>query len=236
MHNCTNRYKAFLLKMQSKGLIVDFKENHTTTKVSFTVKLKASQLHRMQQSGLEHAFKLKSNLQLTNMNAFDAHGGIQKFESAESIADAYFPTRLSLYDDRKSVLMSEMNYKSALLENKARFIQLVSEGQIDLVGGRLSEENTVSVLKSHGFNTMRELKLLRNDNSLHKNSDLTLDNKTGEASFDYLFKMPLSSLTSDKMSILTQDASETKANLNSIRDLRSEELWLSDLEKLAQHL
>ena len=232
----TNRYKAFLLKMQSKGLIVDFKENHTTTKVSFTVKLKASQLHRMQQSGLEHAFKLKSNLQLTNMNAFDAHGGIQKFESAESIADAYFPTRLSLYDDRKSVLMSEMNYKSALLENKARFIQLVSEGQIDLVGGRLSEENTVSVLKSHGFNTMRELKLLRNDNSLHKNSDLTLDNKTGEASFDYLFKMPLSSLTSDKMSILTQDASETKANLNSIRDLRSEELWLSDLEKLAQHL
>ena len=232
----TNTYKLYLLKMQSKGLIVDFKEDHTTTKVSFTVKLKSSQLHRMQQSGLEHAFKLKSNLLLTNMNAFDAHGGIQKFKSAESIADAYFPNRLSLYDDRKSVLMSEMNYKSALLDNKARFIQLVSEGQIELVSGRLSEDKTVSVLKSYGFNTMEELKLLRNNNSLHKNDDVTLDNRNDDASFGYLFKMPLSSLTSDKILTLTKDASETKSSLKSISKLRSEELWLSDLEKLAQQL
>ncbi len=243
----TNTYKSFLLKMQSKGLINDFKEDHTTTKVSFTVKLKPSQLYRMQQNGgLEQSFKLKSNLQLTNMNAFDADGSIQKFQSAEAIADAYFPTRLSLYFDRKSVLMSEMKYKSALLENKARFIQLVSEGQIDLVGGRLSEDKTVSVLKSHGFNTMNELKSIRNDNSIHKNlarnDDITRDdgetpdNGRNDSSFDYLFKMPLSSLTSDRISTLTKDASETKTNLNSISNLRSEELWLSDLEKLSEYL
>lgn len=239
----TNKYKAFLLTMQSKGLIINFKEDHTTTKVSFTVKLKPSQLHRMQQSGLEQSFKLKSNLQLTNMNAFDVHGGIQKFESAESIADAYFPNRLTLYHDRKSVLISEMKYKSALLENKARFIQLVSEGKIDLVGGRLSEDKTVSVLRSHGFNTMYELKSIRNDNSLRKNpgkhhdtakeNELILDNDKIDQSFDYLFKMPLSSLTSDKISTLTKDASEKRTNLDSIRNLRSEELWLSDLDKLA---
>ena len=247
----TNRYKSLLLKMQSNGTIVDFKEDHTTTKVSFTVKLKAGQLHRIQQSGLEHTFKLKSNHLLTNMNAFDAHGGIQKFESAESIADFYFPNRLSLYHDRKSVLMSEMNYKSALLENKARFIQVVSEGQIDLVGGRLSEDKTVSMLKSHGFHTMKELKSIRNNNISHgklakgddysaredddavKQDDKSNDNKS---SFEYLFKMPLSSLTSDKIATLTKEASETKTNLNSIRDLHSEELWLSDLEKLVPHL
>jgi DNA topoisomerase-2 len=243
----TNRYKSFLLKMQSQGTIVDFKEDHTTTKVSFTVNLKASQLHRMKQSGLEHAFKLKSNLQLSNMNAFDAQGSIQKFESAESIADAYFPSRLSLYHDRRSVLMSEMKYKSALLENKARFIQLVSEGQINLVGGELSEDKTVSILTSLGFNTMDELKSIRNDNSIQKkpakdgsgasaDDFVKSDNPTDMSSFDYLFKMPLSSLTSDKIGILTKEASETKSNLNEISSLRSEELWLSDLEKLAQHL
>eukprot|EP00531_Pseudo-nitzschia_arenysensis_P013578 CAMPEP_0116116060 /NCGR_PEP_ID=MMETSP0329-20121206/837_1 /TAXON_ID=697910 /ORGANISM="Pseudo-nitzschia arenysensis, Strain B593" /LENGTH=178 /DNA_ID=CAMNT_0003609531 /DNA_START=311 /DNA_END=847 /DNA_ORIENTATION=- len=178
------------------------------------------------------------------MNAFDVHGGIQKFDSAESIADAYFPTRLTLYHDRKSVLISEMKYKSALLENKARFIQLVSEGKIDLVGGRLSEDKTVSVLRSHGFNTMYELKSLRNDNSVHKtkhhgtaeDNEVILDNDRNNESFDYLFKMPLSSLTSDKISTLTKDASEMKTNLNSIRNLRSEELWLSDLDKLGKAL
>ena len=35
-----------------------------------------------------------------------------KFVSAESIADSYFPTRLSLYHDRKSVLQS--NFATAL--------------------------------------------------------------------------------------------------------------------------
>ena len=244
----TNKYKSFLLKMQTKGTIVDFREDHTTTKVSFIVSLKPSQLIRMKQSGLEHAFKLKSKHLLTNMNAFDAHGNIQKFESAESIADAFYPTRLSLYEDRKSVLMSEMSYKSAQLENKARFIQLVSEGQIDLVGGRLSEDKTVSVLQSHGFNTIGELKSLRNNNSIHKKvtegdaspseHDLAKNEKhpNEKSSFDYLLKMPLSSLTGDKIAALTKEASETKSALDAIRDRRYEEMWLSDLERLASHL
>eukprot|EP00536_Pseudo-nitzschia_multiseries_P002545 jgi/Psemu1/235795/estExt_Genewise1.C_340082 len=243
----TNNYKSLLLKMQSNGGIVGFREDHTTTKVSFTVKLKPSQLQRMEQSGLEKAFKLTSTLQLTNMNAFNTHGLIQKFDSAESIADAYFPTRLSLYADRKSVLMSEMNYKSAVLKNKARFIQLVSEGKFDLMSGQLTEEKSVSELKSLGFKTFDELKSLRNQNRVHEkliegglsestDDEVTEENHSDKSSFDYLFKMPLSSLTSDKISALTKEASETESNLNEIRDLRSEELWLSDLEKLAPYL
>jgi len=242
----TNKYKSFLLKKQSKGEIVDFQEDHTTTKVSFTVKLKPGQLHRMEQSGLEQAFKLTSNLQLTNMNAFNAYGMIEKFDSAESIADAYFPTRLSLYDDRKSVLMSEMNYKSAVLKNKARFIQLVSEGKIDLIGGQMSEEKTVSQLKSFGCNTVDELKAFRNNTIIHEKlieddfswseDEVKEENQNDKSSFDYLFKMPLSSLTSNKISALMKEASETESNLNKIRDLRSEELWLSDLDKLAPYL
>jgi len=243
----TNRYKSFLLKMQSKGTIVDFQEDHTTTKVSFTIQLKSSQLLRMQQLGLEQSFKLKSNLQLTNMNAFDTQGNIKKFDSAESIADAYFPNRLSLYHDRKSVLAAEMNYKSSLLENKARFIEEVSKGQIDLISGRLSEDETVSKLKSYGFNTIHELQAIRNKNSIHEklairddsekdNVIVEQDKSNTKSSFDYLFKMPLSSLTSDKMAALMKEASETKSELKVINDVRPEELWLSDLEKLAPYL
>ncbi|VEU35638.1 unnamed protein product [Pseudo-nitzschia multistriata] len=243
----TNSYKALLLRMQTKGAIVDFKENHTTTKVSFTIRLKPSQMIRMEQTGLEHAFKLTSNLLLTNMNAFNADGLIQKFDSPESIADAYFPTRLSLYDDRKSVLTSEMNYKSEVLKNKARFIQLVSDGKIHLVGGQMTEEKTVSELTSFGFRTVEELNSLRNNNSIHdklagcdvgpsENDEVVEENYNGKSSFDYLFKMPLSSLTSDRISALMKEAAETESNLNDIRGLRSEELWLSDLDKLASRL
>ena len=239
----TNSYKSFLLKLQSKGTIVDFKEGHTTTQVSFTVKLKSAELQRMHKSGLEKAFKLRANLPLTNMNAFDSLGTMQKFHSAESIADAYFPTRLSLYHDRKSVLTSEKDYKASILKNKARFIELVSERKIDLLGGQLSKENSILVLSSLGFSTTDELNELRKNNSLKKGKN---ENFNGEednlnlrdqtSSFDYLFKMPLSSLTSDKVRELRNEASQTESELNAIRKLQPEELWLSELDKLAQVL
>lgn len=69
---------------------------------------------------LEKALKLTSNFLTTNMHAFDEHGNIQQFDSAEEIADAFFPVRMRMYDDRKSVLESEAQYHSLLLRNKAR--------------------------------------------------------------------------------------------------------------------
>src|SRR3569832_1204614 len=107
-------------------------ENHTTARVSFFVVLKRAQLQRIEASGLDKFFKLRARLPTTNMHAFDAENRIQKFDSAESIADAYFPIRMSLYRDRKSLLESERNYSATTLRNKARFIEAVTNGQIEL--------------------------------------------------------------------------------------------------------
>ena len=55
----TDAYKAHLLRMQSNGIVSDFIENHTTTKVSFTVRLTPSQLQRMESTGLSTSFRLR---------------------------------------------------------------------------------------------------------------------------------------------------------------------------------
>jgi DNA topoisomerase II len=244
----TNSYKAHLLRMQSKGIVLDFKEDHTTTKVSFKVVLKPSQLLRMQQAGLEKSFRLGSNLQTTNMNAFDAHGQIQKFESAEALADSYFPVRLSLYHDRKSVLMSQMRYTAEMLENKARFIQMVADGKIDLIGGRTSEEEAISILQQFDFKTKQELEALRNDNAIHNrmnpdedvNPDVPdiIEEETNieNRPFDYLMNMPLSSLTKERVDGLTKEAHKKKEELKAITGTNPEEIWMSDLDRLARHL
>lgn len=230
----TGKYKDHLVKMQVKGTIADFVENHTTTKVSFKVRLKPSQLNRMKQTGLEKAFRLTSNLQLTNMNAFSENGKIHKFNSPESIADAYFPTRLSMYHERKLVLESKMEYTATMLRNKARFIQMVSDGQIDLIGGQKSKEETSKILQDSGFTTGAELDAIRNQKSSHDNPSES--DSTVSSDFDYLFKMPLSSLTREKIEDLNNEASKTDSELNEIHDTKPEQLWMSDLEKLASHL
>jgi DNA topoisomerase-2 len=179
------------------------------------------------------------------MNAFDATGKIQKFHSAEEIADAHYPIRLGLYHDRKSVLMSQMEYIATMQQNKARFIQMVSESKINLVGGKVSKEDTYNALKNYGFNTMEDLHRLKNNNTVHANNitediDDKSDDEDAEdntsSSFDYLLKMPLSSLTSERIEQLTKDATSTKDELQKIKATDPEEMWMTDLDKLAPHL
>jgi DNA topoisomerase II len=108
--------------MRDKGEILGFVEDHTTSKVSFTVAMSATKLQAMKKSkdGLQGSFKLKSSMLHTNMHAFDMHGTIRRYDSAEDVADEFFPVRLGLYEDRKSVLESEAAYNAMVLRNKAR--------------------------------------------------------------------------------------------------------------------
>jgi DNA topoisomerase II len=245
----TNVYKGHLIKLQKKGIISDFVENHTTTKVSFEVKIKPMQLERMKQAGLEKAFQLQANLRVGNMNAFDAECKIQKFNSAESIAEAYFPTRLSLYYHRRSVLLSEMEHSAALQRNKSRFIKAVSEGTIDLIQGRSSKEEMTTSLLNLGFSSKSELEAIRQDNSLvhvnHKNEEDSILDEDGNnvpstletnRDFEYLLKMPLSSLTVEKIVSLNNDTAKTEKELKDLHSKKPEDLWMTDLEKLAAHL
>jgi DNA topoisomerase-2 len=238
----TSDYKAHLLKMRDKGEIQSFVDNHTTTKVSFTVSLKSIQLDRMMTSDLHKAFKLQSNLLTTNMHAFGADNTILKFDSASSIADHYFPLRMALYHDRKSVLESEMNHAATVLRNKARFIEAVSGGQIDLIGGKRSKEETVGILRELDFASAAELQEIRNTNVLAERlkdedeTDSHTFNEKAPGDYDYLLNMPLSSLTSDKINDLHSEASKTENDLSEIRKKSPRDLWRADLDKLEPHL
>ena len=232
----TNNYKEKLLKMQSKGLIKGFVEDHTTVEVSFKVDLKPSQLGRMKQKGLEKALRLSSNLNQTNMNAFDTNGKIQKFNSPEDIADAFFPTRLSLYEDRKSVLQAQMEYNSRMAKNKARFIKLVASGEIDLVGGRVSKSETSTLLRTHGFDTTEALDAVRNHTALELDTLVEVDTSASDSDFDYLLRMPLSSLTMEKIDELNRESTKLESELQNVAQSEPEDLWMTDLDKLAKHL
>jgi DNA topoisomerase-2 len=248
----TDQYKSKLLKMRDRGQISSFIENHTTSKVCFEVSLKSVQLKRMVKAngGLEAAFNLKSTLRTTNMNAFDSDGIIRKFESAEEIADAYFPVRLALYHDRKSVLESEMKYASALMRNKADFISSVAEGKIYLVNGKRSKEELFNQMKSLGFDTAAELAKIKDDNSFRRRRRRKQDSVTNDETeaengaedfssgndFDYLLNMPLSSLTTDRIIQLQDDASKKEQEAKEIENKDPADLWREDLEKLAPHV
>ncbi len=248
----THDYKKTLVSMLSKGEIKSFTENHTTTSVKFDVKVNIAKLARLDKNDIHKFFKLRNALSTRNMHAFTPDMVIVKYDSPEQIADAFFPVRLDLYSDRKSVLESNMEYSAMLMRNKARFIEAVSEGKIDLLYGKKSKESAIDMLSELGFSTQSSLETIKKNNSVEKRRDnATIDqnaaspfeqdderssDKTRNRDYDYLLNMPLSSLTSEKIENLSDDASKMDKQLKNIRETSPSDLWREDLDRLEPHL
>ena len=63
---------------------------------------------------------------------------------------------------------------------------------------------------------------------LEKNSEIIKVND----SFDYLLKMPIYSLTSEKISELEKQLKETKDSLKELKETTPENLWTQDISEL----
>jgi DNA topoisomerase-2 len=150
------------------------------------------------------------------MHAFTPDMSIFRYKTPEDIADAHFPVRLALYEDRKSVLESNMEYSAALMKNKSDFIQAVSENKVDLLHGRKSRDATISLLEEMGFSKQSDLDAIKMNNSVTKRratdgavtedeslADLD-DTNDSSKEYDYLLNLPLSSLTSGKSCLVRQ--------------------------------
>lgn len=242
----TESYKEkTLLKLREQGSIYGIIENHSVSKVSFTVTVKsASEMERLKKRGLQKVFNLRKNFGTGNMHAFDADYVLSKFETPEEVIEAYFPVRMALYEDRKSVLESEMSYNAALYRSKARFIQLVIAGEIDLMKGKKSKQETAERLQELNFPSSAMLNEIRNDNALYRRRqqsisvalDEAISDEMNDSDFDYLLSMPFSSLTTEKIASLQEEAALKEQNLQLAQKTTASNLWRQDLDRLEPHL
>jgi DNA topoisomerase-2 len=243
----TNDYRNSLVNMMTKAEIISFSENHTTTKVSFDVKMNISKLQKYLHGDIHNKFKLRNALSTRNMHAFTTDMKIARYTTPQEIADAFFPTRLNLYGDRKFLLECNMEYTAKMMRNKARFIEAVSTDEINLLRGRKSKDATIAQLEQMEFATHSELNAIKTKHKavlvadVSDSNELTAadednSNSVSTKEFDYLLNMPLSSLTMEKIDSLNEEALKTEAKLNEIKNSSKEDLWNSDLDKLEPHI
>ncbi len=168
----------------------------------------------MRKGDLETAFRLESLLPSTNMNLFDQKGVIQKFASAEEIAEAFFPIRLEMYKKRKQNMEKLAEFEAVLLESKAKFIEFVADGRIDLVQRRLAKTELVQILMDQGFMKQSELNVIKqkqvvgtNEVSVNETAASVINPET---EFSYLLNMPIFSLTSERVAELQKEAKKKK--------------------------
>ncbi|RHZ12978.1 hypothetical protein DYB37_005617 [Aphanomyces astaci] len=115
-------YKTFLWSLVAAKKVQTFTEHHTDRTVHFEVVVPKDDSDDDLAAGIDWTkwFKLESNLNTTNMHAFDSTNTLQKYQSSADILDAFYPVRLALYHRRKEYLVDESTRDLRRLTNRAR--------------------------------------------------------------------------------------------------------------------
>ena len=162
--------------------ILDFKENHTDTTVSFTItatKESIDSFENTKAGGLLKAFKLMTSISTKNMTAFDKEGKIRQFETSLDILKEFFNERLVFYIARKDILLDKMQRDLSMLENKARFVEEVCEKKL-VVSSRKKVE-LLAELNEKGYDLFpknaKELEAAAEEEETNEETDEDGDNE-----------------------------------------------------------
>lgn len=224
------RQKSSLIEKGSNTMLIqikDFKEYHTEHYVHFKIELSEENLAKAESIGLDKVFKLKSSVSTSNMVLFDPQGKIRKYESALEIIEEFAALRLELYVKRKAYLVSKLEREIEILDNKARFVTAVINGEIKFANKKSTD--IVIDLNRMGIKSMEEI-----EKSFILLGTPPIDNEDSvpHSSYDYLLGMSLWSLTKEKVDNLLLEVSNKRDELIILKKTSPEQMWDSDLVEL----
>jgi len=159
----------------------------------------------------EKTFKLVSykGLSISNMYLFNEKGQITKYKNVSEILNAFYTIRLNGYDERKKVIVKNMEDDNELLKNKLRFIQ-------EVIGKVI---NVYEISKSELEDMLEKRDYLKKDGV-----------------YDYLTKIPIYNFTKDKVDELKKELKEMEKALEEYSSSTIESLWLNELKELEKQL
>ncbi|CAJ1382282.1 unnamed protein product [Effrenium voratum] len=237
----TQDYKEWLLEqMQSenskRGLLSEFREYHTENSVLFSLSMLPEKFALAEQRGIEKTLRLKSSIACTNMYLFDAKGKLKKYESPEEILRDFAEVRLGMYEKRKAHRMGQLMAEAAVLSEKARFIRLILDGQLQ-VEDRANAQ-VCADMRQLGLRTKQELEAGEDEEMPRKRRKLKEErvDLAGSEGYAYLLKLKLWSLTEEKVAKLMQQLELQRRQLDELKATTLQQLWERDLVKLEEAL
>ena len=193
-------------------LVKDVFENYTDTTVEFVITFTKGKLQDLESlksdhgcNGLEKLLKLYSTSSTTNMNLFNSEDKLKKYESVEEIIDDYFDIRLEYYEDRKDFMIESLEKELMILSNKAKYIQELLNGTIDL--RKKKKQEIIDILQDKEYDTIDD-----------------------DEEFKYLVRMPMDSVSDENVDKLLKDHHSKQDELDRIKATTIQQMWLSELE------
>lgn len=158
---------------------------------------------------LEKELKLTKSFSTNNMYLFNENLILTKYKTPVDILLEFFDLRLEYYVKRKEYITKRLRRELEILTSKARFIKEYINGDLDI--NKRSKDYIISVLEEHNY-------------------------PKDESSYDYLLRLPIYSLTSEKIKELEEQCHKKEKELKFILSKSPENLWKIDLNDLLKKL
>ncbi|KAF9155958.1 DNA topoisomerase 2 [Linnemannia schmuckeri] len=206
--------------------IKDYRDDGTLSRIDLTLTLTEDQMRRARQEGLESKLKLTSTVTTSNMVCFDPEGRIKKYNSTEEIVQEFFDLRLQFYRRRKDYLIDVYTKQWTRLDNKVRFILMIISGEL-IVQNR-KKAIIVEDMHTKNFTTVGELDLEIDVGEVPEEGVKVKVERGNE--YDYLLKMPIWTMTHEKVEELKKERDAKNTELKILIDKSAYDLWNEDLE------
>ncbi|SCW02045.1 LAFE_0E12948g1_1 [Lachancea fermentati] len=226
--------------------IKDMQENHGAT-IKFTVTLSDAEMEKTRKIGFYERFKLVSNLNLSNMVAFDPNGRIKKYDDVREILKDFYFVRLEYYQKRKDYMAERLQWELEKFSQQVRFIKLIVEEKLYVTNKPrkelLEELENLNFPRINKDGKPHYGQLKSEDQELPEDTipsnDSEDENEEGVingpleifGTYDYLLGMKIWSLTKEKYERLLKHMKDKEVELQHLLSLSAKDLWNQDLEQ-----
>ena len=205
----TEDFKKHLESLIESNAVKDYVDMSTDTVVDFTITFPATAT-AFDEAAVEKLLKLCTTESTSNMHLFDSQDQLKKYGNVRDIVRDYYATRLELYAKRKTHQLAAMTAELLILSNKARYIQELLDGSIDL--RRKRGDELVAMLQSKGYDA--------------------LSDHMEKPDYKYLLKLPMDSVSEENVHKLLKEKGQKELQHSTLESTSIEQLWLADLAEL----
>lgn len=205
------KYIEFLDKLVENGTIVDYEDkcDPKTDNILFEIKTTRAFTKNYEDiNSLNKVFRLTSSLK-ENLNCIDELGRIHEYSDIKEMLNSFIKIRLDFYNKRKDYLLDKIKYELTILANKYIFCKGIIENKI-IVSNKKKEE----IIKQ-----------------LENNKIIKVDD-----SYDFLLRMPISSITKEKINELYSQILNKKEEFLKIKETDIKDMWINDLKEVEKVL
>lgn len=204
-------YINILDKLYEDKVIADYDDCCEPKTDTILFKIKTSRQFTNAHQDTEKLYKVFKLIKpLTeNLNCIDENNRVREFKDIKEILDAYIDIRLKYYNKRKEYLIEKYTNKISILASKYAFCDGVIKETIKVA--KVSRDKIISQLEAIS-------KIIKVDGS-----------------YDYLLKMPIYSITKEKMVEMAEQLKQLKDELKNIKETSTESFWLNDLKMVKKN-